>query len=76
LKSEQHTDNSRQEENRSDQVQLLDLFLEGVLVQNCLWTLEEEKDEKESHASNRQVDIEAPAPGEVVSECTSHTSAC
>jgi hypothetical protein len=53
LESEQQTDDSRQEEKGSNQVQLLNLFLGGVGVQYGLRALEEEQDEEESDTSNR-----------------------
>ena len=72
LESEQQADDRGKEEERAEQVQLSHLFLERLGAQDGLGTLEPKQDKEESDPSNWQVDVETPAPSEMVSESTSH----
>ena len=69
LQREDQADHRRHQHKRSEQVHLQELFeRRGLLRLRGLRCLEEEKDEDCRSTADGQVDIKAPAPGEIVGE--------
>lgn len=73
LKRQQKTDDGWKEKQRTEKVKFAQLLLPITLLLQCLVGREEEDNTEESHSSDRQVDIETPAPGESISESTAQT---
>lgn len=71
LKRKQQTDNGGQEDEGPEQVKFAQLLSPITLLLECLIGGEEKEDAEEGHGSDGQVDVETPAPGELISECTS-----
>lgn len=71
LKGEQKANNHGEEDGRAEQIELLQLRPPAAFeLSSCTSRgLVEECDERERDASNGQIDVETPTPGEFVSEC-------
>lgn len=73
LQGEQQANDSGNEEKGSFQIHLSKLLHEGqILLDFFAGNLEEEDDEDGGDEAERQVDVETPAPRDVIRECASH----
>lgn len=72
LQSQETTDDTRKEECTAQEIQLRDLIHETEAILNRFRALEEEQDEKRRNQPNRQVDVEAPTPRDIVRQGTAH----
>ena len=72
LQCKQQAHNHGQEDERPKDIELLQLSFPAGIQCLCACALRrtvEDENEEERHCSNWQVDIEAPAPGDLVREC-------
>ena len=76
LESEKQADDHRQEDDRAVDIELLDVLAPAsvakALCAGLLGGVVEEHDEGDGHRADWEVDVEAPAPRELVGEGSSH----
>ena len=74
LQRQQETDDGRNEHGCAEQVKRQDLLLQRqmLLGERRLGQLQKQDDEGDSDGPKRQVDVEAPAPADVVGEGSAH----
>lgn len=72
LKREKKTDNSWNEDDSSQGVELIQPFLETFCAHFALfWMFEEDEDGEDSESANRKIYIETPSPAHMISQCSS-----
>lgn len=77
LQSKEQADDSREEQGSTFEIELFDLLDPGSVDLGCLTLdLEERDDEGSGDGADRQVDVEAPSPGKMVSEGTAEAKHC